>query len=512
MSDNQSNNIENLKAASDIKNNLNSNFIELDQIFQIIMMFQDEYLHSTSDIQTLIDSAYKDLKSVNSNAEEVVSLVDKSSGIIQHNISSSKNNITAMTGAAESVDKLDAGFTNLQNVFTALTDSIQTIVQRIDVIEDISELTNLLALNAAIEAARAGAAGKGFQVVAKEIRALADRSRSNTTDITVILKDLNKKLSDAGNFLSEYGELQNEVLDNISVTSTSLVKSTDELEMIDTEISSINRLVEQQASSTSSLLTSLDNVHKTGAFTIENAPYIEKAVEVYKQSNTDCYSDLDKMGRIFSSSGRNFDAAAGVESHEILRIGHDIAYPPWTNLRDGKAAGISIDYTVQLFGGTDVELDFAGGQFAELYNSLLKGNLDCILNVGWPNELFKNEPVIASEPYDKFNIRIFSKNHEKLDAGAFRGKKIAVQKGSFAEDIASRLGCEPVLFENDIQGMVQNIWDNVAGVATEERVGEYISESLFLSALKPVTEILSSLDVVYLMRKDDANVKKLFQR
>jgi methyl-accepting chemotaxis protein len=196
-------NRENLTKAADIKNSLSSNFIELDQIFQIIMMFQEEYLKSTSGIQNLINSAHEDLKSVNGNAEEVVSLVNRSSGIIQSNISSSKNNISAMTGAAESVDKLDTGFRNLKNVFTALTDSIQTIVQRIDVIEDISELTNLLALNAAIEAARAGAAGKGFQVVAKEIRKLADRSRSNTTDITVILKELNKKLSDAKIFLTE---------------------------------------------------------------------------------------------------------------------------------------------------------------------------------------------------------------------------------------------------------------------------------------------------------------------
>ncbi len=503
-------NFTNLKKASEIKNNLSSSFIELNQIFQIILMFQQEYLKSTSGIQQLINSAYSDLKSVNENAEQVAGLVDKSSGIIQNNISSSKMNITVMTGAADSVDKLDAGFKNLKDTFIALTDSIQTIVERIDVIEDISELTNLLALNAAIEAARAGAQGKGFQVVAKEIRNLADRSRSNTNDITRILKDLNIKLSDAKSFLGEYGELQNEVLDNISSTSTSLVASTAELEKIDSEIGSINNLVSKQADSTASLLSSLDDVHKSGEFTIKNSPFIDKAVEIYKASNESCMNDLVDMNEIFISSARNFMSAAESEKEEVIRIGHDIAYPPWTSIKDGKAAGISIEHTEKIFAGSDYKVNFIGGQFGELYAKLMDKQIDCILNVGWPNEFFSDKPVEASASYEKFNIRIFSKSEEIQDPSFFKGKKIAVQKGSFAGRIVEQLGCETLVFENDIQGMVQLLWNSVDGIATEERVGRYISESLFLNAIKPVTDVIASLDVVYLFGAG-SGMKKLFQ-
>ncbi|MBI9109082.1 MAG: transporter substrate-binding domain-containing protein [Spirochaetales bacterium] len=511
MSDVLLKNKDDLKKASEFKNNLSSNFIELNQTFQIIIMFQKEYLKSTAGIQNLINSSYSDLKAVNGNAEEVVNLVNKSSKIIHNNINSSKNNITAMTGAAESVDKLDAGFNNIQNVFTALADSIKTIVERIDVIEDISELTNLLALNAAIEAARAGTAGKGFQVVAKEIRNLADRSRTNTSDITVILNALNKKLFDAKIFLGEYERLQDEVLENISTTSSSLVSSTDELEKIDTEIGSINRLVGEQAQSTSSLLSSLDDVHRTSEFTIMNAPFIDKAVDVYKKSNDVCLADLEKMGQLFSRSEHNLSGVTETTTGQTIKIGHDIAYPPWTSIKDGRASGISIEHTAKIFKGSDYELDFVGGQWAELYNSLLKGEVDCILNVGWPNEFFANEPVAASKPYEKFKIRIFSKDHTAVQASSFSGKRIAVQKGSFAGDIVASLGCEPVVFENDIQGMVQLLWDNVDGIATEERVGKYISENLFMNAIRPVTEVISSLDVVYLMRKGSDVISAIFE-
>ena len=508
MSDNFSENFENLKRAAERKNSLSSNFIELDQIFQIIMMFQQEYLKATTNIQDLVNSSYEDLKAVNENAEEVAGLVDKSSGIIKDNIQSSRGNIAAMAGAAESVDKLNAGFRNLQQVFTALSESIRTIVERIDIIEDISELTNLLALNAAIEAARAGAAGKGFQVVAKEIRGLADRSRTNTNEITGILDELKKKLVDAGDFITEYGDIQGEVLENISSTSASLVSSTGELEKIETEISSINNLVAQQADSTSSLLGSLDEVHRTGEFTIRNAPFIDQAVKVYGESNISCLEDLSQLNTLFRRSEEIFTGEDEL-SGRVFKVGHDIAYPPWTSINDGVAAGISIEHAKRLFQRSAYNLDFIGGQWAELYSGLLKGEHDVILNVGWPNDFFHGEPVAASEPYDRFNTRIFARTDEQHETDYFKGKRIAVQRGSFAREIVEEIGCVPVELENDIQGMVQLLWGNVAGVATEERVGRYISESLFLGSVKPVTDILSSLDVVYLFRKD-SGVQEMF--
>jgi ABC-type amino acid transport substrate-binding protein len=280
--------------------------------------------------------------------------------------------------------------------------------------------------------------------------------------------------------------------------------------MIDSEIGSINRLVEEQASSTSSLLNSLDDVHKTGEFTIRNAPLIDKAVDIYQISNEICFNNLNMMGELLSKSGDNYEALSDKAPGRVLKIGYDIAYPPWTSIQDGKAAGISVEHTVELFKGSGREIEFDGGQWAELYDKLLKGDLDCILNVGWPNEAFKDEPVTASAPYDKFKIRIFSKEHVLVDSSEFRGKRIAVQKGSFAGDIVQAIGCEPVVFDNDIQGMVQHLWDNVDGIATEERVGNYISESLFLGDIKPVSDILASLDVVYLMRSGSDELKTLF--
>lgn len=77
MSELYKENIQNLENVNSLKNNLKSNLIESSQIFEIIVMFQREYLNSTENIQQLINSSYDDLKSVNSNAEEVAGLVNR---------------------------------------------------------------------------------------------------------------------------------------------------------------------------------------------------------------------------------------------------------------------------------------------------------------------------------------------------------------------------------------------------------------------------------------------------
>ncbi len=227
----------------------------------------DEMVSTTSDIARNCETAANGSNICKDITTEGLTMVGRAVENIRQQADHTKDNATKIESLAKQ------------------THEIGSIVSTID---DIAAQTNLLALNAAIEAARAGEAGRGFAVVADEVRALASRTTASTQEISKMVKNIQDEAAVATESINASVANMDTVASDAQNVMNLLDEITTHVNDVNAQITQIATAAEQQTTATSEISTHMQNVTQVTTEMSNNAE------SQYQQMET-AYNDLRKL-------------------------------------------------------------------------------------------------------------------------------------------------------------------------------------------------------------------------
>jgi len=196
----------------------------------------DKQLSETEQVATAINEMSATAHEVARNAAEVASAAHAANEEAQQGSGVAKKLMTAINEQVVEVGVVDESLKRLQQQALKISEVV-------NVINGIAEQTNLLALNAAIEAARAGEQGRGFAVVADEVRTLATRTQESTTEISETITQLQNETNTTVEAMSH-------ALEKAKETEGFVTESSERLHSIAGAVDTINTMITQIASAT----------------------------------------------------------------------------------------------------------------------------------------------------------------------------------------------------------------------------------------------------------------------
>lgn len=195
---------------------------------------------NTSEVATAVNEMTATAQEVAQHASSTSHFTEEASKRSSESYATVKESIRTIHEMADNVSST----VNMINRVNEQTSEIHTIL---DVIHGIAEQTNLLALNAAIEAARAGEQGRGFAVVADEVRSLAQRTQEATGQINEMITDLLKVTKDTTDVINHSQEHVHELVNVATASGDALQAITDGMQQINDTVYQIASAAEEQS-------------------------------------------------------------------------------------------------------------------------------------------------------------------------------------------------------------------------------------------------------------------------
>ncbi|GAA4716193.1 methyl-accepting chemotaxis protein [Brevibacillus fulvus] len=249
-----------------------------------------------------MDRLHQEISSIHQRMRDLQKLTDNVDG-------QAKQSLHGIAAANEQIETIRQTTDQSANQIVALEQKMHKIEQMVTMITQISGQTNLLALNAAIEAARAGEAGRGFAVVADEVRKLAEQSEKAAEEIAFVIHEIRQETSSAVTFIlngKTEAEKGTEVFQQISLFLHNIVAALDGILHSTRNVSEATQRMEQSSVGVTEVMTQLAALSQETAASTE-----EMTASLTEQSST--LSELSK-------SAKNLDLLADTLQETVQKF------------------------------------------------------------------------------------------------------------------------------------------------------------------------------------------------
>jgi Methyl-accepting chemotaxis protein len=221
--------------------------------------------HGLQKVDELTKETATAVKSTSISSDEVEELAEKGS--------------VTLNDVALSIEKISLSSTDVAQAIKEVDESSLKISEIVNLLTNIAAQTNLLALNAAIEAARAGESGKGFSVVADEIRKLADESSMAANEIIKLIQENRKKTDMAVHSTNNVAELIDSGVSNVKVAKDNFDTILNSIKSIVIQIKEIDKATQQQTKTVNEVKQTISHITKTAEDMAAGTEEVSASVE-----------------------------------------------------------------------------------------------------------------------------------------------------------------------------------------------------------------------------------------
>ncbi|MCP5325811.1 MAG: methyl-accepting chemotaxis protein [Oceanospirillaceae bacterium] len=232
----------------------------------------EEQSRATDEVTRSVDDMFRSVQNIAQNASSAASAAREADN-------EAKSGRSVVTQSVESINDLANEVERAAEVIRKLESDAENVGTILDVIKGIAEQTNLLALNAAIEAARAGEQGRGFAVVADEVRTLASRTQDSTQEIQKVIEELQGAARSAVEVMAHSQDQARSSVDHAAKTDSSLATITEKVGSITRMNTEIAHATGEQEKVSTSIKHNVDGIRTNADAAVKNVQEVEVASE-----------------------------------------------------------------------------------------------------------------------------------------------------------------------------------------------------------------------------------------